>query len=101
MTRREEFHEKLCLALGSRYVYYQPPASISLTYPCIVYERNNISQKYANNLMYNGTRQYSVKLIDPSPDSSVIDNLLSFPLCRYVRHYASDNLNHDIFYIYY
>ena len=35
--RRLELHEILCTILGSRNVYFQPPESIKMNYPAIVY----------------------------------------------------------------
>ena len=38
MGTRIELQLKLEEILGSRHVYFQPPASIKMTYPAIVYE---------------------------------------------------------------
>jgi len=93
--------QELFLALGVANVYFQPPSNLIMEYPCIRYERNDIDMKYANNMMYNHTVSYSVTVIDPNPNSSILEQLLALPLCKFVRHYAKDNLNHDIFNIYY
>ena len=42
---REELHELLVSVLGSRNVYFQPPESIRMQYPAIVYARNNMQNK--------------------------------------------------------
>ena len=39
MKTRYELHEFLCEILGSRNVYFQPPESVKMKYPAIVYER--------------------------------------------------------------
>ena len=39
MDRRLQLHEELCSVLGSRNVYFQPPETIKLTYPCIIYSK--------------------------------------------------------------
>jgi len=49
MAQRLEFHQKLVEALGSRNVYFQPPESVQLTYPCIVYERSRADSKFGDN----------------------------------------------------
>lgn len=104
MASRLSLHEKL-LALfpaNKQYVYFQPPESVKMKYPCIVYERTSADIKYADNLAYNYTKAYQVTIIDLDPDSEYVDKLFTaFPMTRFVRHFVSDNLNHDVFIIYY
>lgn len=101
MNRREELHEILCETLGSRNVYFQPPESIKMQYPAIVYSRDDIDNNFANNSVYMQSLAYSIIVIDSDPDSEVVDRVSKLPRCQYDRHYKSDNLNHDIFTIYY
>ena len=83
------------------HVYFQPPENIKMTYPCIVYNRSAFDIKFANNKIYSGKTRYSVTLIGHDPDSPVIANLLNLPLTSFDRHFTSDNLNHDVFNVYY
>lgn len=101
MDSRPSLQSKLETILGSRNVYFQPPESIRLSYPAIVYSRSDIASAYADNIKYRKNRQYQITLIDKNPDSETIDKILELPKCRFVRHFTSDNLNHDVFYIYY
>jgi hypothetical protein len=101
-VRRLQFDKKLCGILGSDHVYFQPPESIQLKYPCIIYQRNNVDIEFANNRTYNSRIQYLVTIIDEDPDSIIIDKLMkNFSMCNFSRHYVADNLNHDMFVIYY
>lgn len=101
MDKRLELHEKLVEVLGSRNVYFQPPASIKMKYPAIVYERNDIINRHANNQVYNHRIAYTVTMIDTNPDSETVVKLSQLPMCSYDRHFESDNLNHDVFTLYY
>ena len=101
MNRREELHEILCEALGSRNVYFQPPESIKMKYPAIVYSRDDIDNSFANDSVYMQSLAYSVTVIDSDPDSEIVSNVSRLPRCQYDRHYKADNLNHDMFTIYY
>ena len=101
MNRRLELHDILVGILGSKYVYFQPPESIKMTYPCIVYGRSSADTKYANNKIYQSKKRYTVTVIDKNPDSDIPDKLEQLPLCKLDRHYATDNLNHDAFTLYY
>ncbi len=86
---------------AKKHVYFQPPESLKLSYPCIVYERESADTKWADDKTYLFKKRYTVTVIDPNPDSTIIDAVAKLPLCRYDRHFTSDNLNHDVFKIYY
>lgn len=101
MDSRLELHEILCDVLGSRHVYFQPPSSVKMVYPAIVYSRNSISNDFANNLVYKQSLGYTVTVIDEDPDSDIVEKISRLPMCRFDRHFTSDNLNHDVFTIYY
>lgn len=102
MARRVELHEKLCFILGSRNVYFQPPETVKMKYPAIVYNLRDINRTNADDIGYVHQDEYTLTVIDRDPDSSIPRNILSnFSLCRFDRWYASDNLNHyviDLFY---
>ena len=101
MTSRIQLQAELEGILGSRNVYYQPPASVKMSYPAIVYSRNDIRNDFANNNVYAQNRSYEIIVIDKNPDSEIVDKISQLPMCRFDRHYTSDNLNHDVFTIFY
>lgn len=98
---RETLQALLERLLGSRNVYYQPPELVKLDYPCIVYERSDIRTDSANNKTYLKHNQYTVTYIDEDPDSGIPDKLLELDYCGFDRHFVSDNLNHDVFTLYF
>lgn len=87
--------------LGSENVYFQPPATVKMNYPAIVYGLSNITSTFANNSSYKRARAYQVTLIDKNPDSEYVDKILALPMCSFDRHFKSDNLNHFVFTLYY
>lgn len=98
---RLELHEKLCEVLGNRHVYFQPPENLKIEYPAIIYNIENIDQKFANNMTYNKDRAYLVMLIHPDPDNEIIEQLLfAFPKIRFDRAYQSLSLNHYVYVLY-
>lgn len=99
--RRLELQKLLEDILGSRHVYYQPPESVKMKYPAIVYERNDIEKVYADNKPWLKHYEYMITVIDRNPDSPIVSAIADLPKCRFNRHFTSDNLNHDIFTIYY
>jgi hypothetical protein len=101
MDSRLELHEIFCNILESRNAYYQPPASVKMKYPAIVYSRKKIDNSYANNLVYKQSRAYEVTVIDEDPDSEIVKKVSELPACTHDRYFTSDNLNHDVFTLYY
>lgn len=101
MDRRLQLQETLVNILGSNNVYFQPPETIRLQYPCIIYERSNIDKQYADNRAYVSMVRYSLTLITRSPESNLVKAILELPYCTYDRYYAADTLNHDVFTLYY
>jgi len=101
MGRRLELHEMLCEALGSRNVYFQPPASKVMEYPCIRYNLYDIDNVYADNLPYLQNIGYQITVIDRDPDSEIVERVSKIPGIRFNRFYTADNLNHTIFILYY
>lgn len=87
--------------LGSDKVYFQPPPSHVMSYPCIVFNRSNIRSKSADNAPYKLTKEYTITVIDANPDSIVPDKIAKLPQAIFDRHFASGNLNHDVFNILY
>lgn len=87
--------------LGSDSVYFQPPSGHQMVYPCIVYERSLIDIEVANNNTYKIEKRYTITVIDKDPDSSIPDQISMLPRCNFDRHFTVDNLNHDIFTIYF
>ena len=101
MASRLELHEELCKLLGTRNVYFQPPSSVKMKYPAIVYSLDNIGVIPANNAAYLTDNVYSVTYIDLDPDSVKIREFLKLPHCKFNRFYISDNLNHYNYTLYY
>lgn len=101
MQKRLELHEKLCKILGSRNVYFQPPSSVQMKYPAIVYSRDGINNQFANNKVYRNSTVYQIIVIDKDPDSPIVGEVSKLPTAEYIRSYTSDNLNHDVLRLHY
>ena len=101
MSRRLQLQAKLEELLGSRNVYYQPPESLKMEYPAIRYSKSTISSRHADNMKYSNLTRYEIIVIDKRPDNETIQKILNLPYASYDRHYAANNLNHDVLSIYY
>lgn len=78
-------------------VYFQPPATVKMEYPCIVYKRDYARTTFADDKPYKRVKRYQVIVIDRDPDSVIPDKVGALPMCVYDRFYTADNLNHDVF----
>lgn len=94
-SRRLNLQTRLEEILGSRNVYFQPPASISLQYPCIIYAFDDEDVLHANDAPYLTRDKYTITLItkEALPDA-MMSAILSIPYTGFNRHYTSDNLHH-------
>lgn len=96
---RSELHTKL-LAITPN-VYFQPPANVMMQYPCIIYERDYALTAFGDDSPYRYTKRYQITVIDRNPDSDLPDLVSQLPMCIFNRFYASDDLNHDVFQLYF
>lgn len=78
-------------------VYFQPPPNVDMEYPAIVYNRDHIDIRHADNSPYKHKRRYQVTVIDRDPDSDIPGKVAELPSCSYDRSFAVNDLNHDVF----
>lgn len=104
VQRRRELQTKLETLLGSKNVYFQPPPNTMLKYPCFVYERYTPYTESADNTLYRIVGHYSVTYMDSNVERAMAMQtkiLTSFDCISVERNFISDNLNHDVYNIYY
>ena len=101
MGSRLELQSFLEGLMGSRNVYYQPPPTLQMKYPAIVYSRSDIKNIFANDSVYKQDNAYSLTVIDKNPDTDIPDKISRLPKCSLDRAFKSDNLNHYVFTLYY
>lgn len=83
-------------------VYFQPPSSFRIEYPCIIFKRDMGVSRFADNKRFFFQDRYEVTVIDSDPERSIAQKLrMHFTKCRDERNYISDNLYHDVFELYY
>lgn len=94
METRELLQTKLEEILGSDYVYFQPPESIKMEYPCIIYQLQSYDVRYADNIAYKSKKRWRLMVVDKDPDSKIADELMKMSYCYFDRFFAKDGLNH-------
>lgn len=101
MAPRIELQKILSAIPGVKRAYYQPPSSITLEYPCIIYSLSYGNTRFADNSPYTFEHRYDVTVIDRNPDSTIPDQVAMLPRCSFNRAFQSDNLNHSAFQLYF
>jgi hypothetical protein len=101
MGSRLDLQAVLVDILGSSNVYFQPPSNLQMSYPCIVYKRDDIDTDHADNAPYYSMHRYLVTSIDEDPDSITYKKIAALPRSAYLRNFVTDNLNHDVLTLYF
>ena len=101
MAPRLELQALLTSLLGSDNVYFQPPPTKQIEYPCIVYRRDHAKTNFSGNKPYTYEKRYLVIVIDRNPDSLIPDKVAALEKCVFDRFYTAEGLNHDVFNLYF
>jgi hypothetical protein len=99
MAPRLQLHQ--LLESFTPHVYFQPPTNVKLQYPCIIYKRDYATTQFADDVPYNHTLRYAITIIDRDPDSEIPKKVASLPMSLFNRFYTVDNLNHDVYNVYF
>lgn len=98
--QRDLLHNKLKTVPVVKEVYYQPPSSKKLEYPCLVYQFEGYDDKYASNDEYLSWPKYSLTVIDYNVESMIpryIKAIRGNYLVSFNRFFIADNLCHWVF----
>jgi|SRR5580765_2353981 len=99
MGQRLELHQLLETFADN--VYFQPPINVQLQYPCIIYRRDLVDTKFADDKPYTLKKRYMVTIVDSDPDSDIPDKVASMSMSIFNRFYTADNLNHDVYSVFF
>ena len=72
-----------------------------MEYPAIVYNRDTVIERFAGNKKYTTVKRYQVTVISRNPDSLIPDRVSELPETSHERFFVKDDLNHDVFTIYF
>lgn len=96
-----KLHE-LMAQFGADNVYFQPPESVKIVYPCVVYREGGESVRHADNKRYNAKRRYVVTFIDRDPDSRIPECFSNrFIYSSLVNKFTLEGLNHWVYDLYF
>lgn len=101
MDRVQKLQSVFVDVLGTENVYFQPPSTVKMKYPCIVYQINRPDDDRADNHIYVDRLRWSVTLITRQAMPPEFDRLRYLQNCVFDRHYTADNLHHYAFDFFY
>ena len=99
MVSRLKLHKQLVEIADTDRVYFQAPSK-TLTYPCIIYDKNPPRVIRANNKIYKKKDSYTFTYITKNPDDETPDKFLGLSYCSSDRVYRADGLYHHVFTIF-
>lgn len=79
------------------YVYFQPPESVKLSYPCFIYSHTDNYTIHSNGKPYLYYDEYTITYITKKTDPMIVKSMLQLPRMAYDRHFTADNLHHYVF----
>ena len=81
--------------LSEGHIYFQPPESLRMVYPALVYNVSRRDYEQADNQLYAQFLIWDLTWISKTPLDFVVDALLSqLECCVPTREYVSDGLYH-------
>ncbi len=98
---RVELDRILRTTLGTTNVYFDPPESFKLKYPCIVYSLEGHNEVFADDSRYYNMKRYLINYITRDADDPMADTLDELKYCRLSRAYMADGLFHYAYEIYF
>lgn len=96
-SNRLTLHQKLINILGSDNVYYNPPESLKMKFPCIVYNRSYIEPIHADNIKYLDYTTYKITLVSKDPDHPAVRLIMDLPMVKYSNNFTSNGYYHNVF----
>lgn len=99
--RRLKLDKILREIIGNGNVYFQPPPSTQMRYPCIRYSYSGQVNVSADDQNYIRTPEWKIVYIDRSPTLGTVEKLLNLPSSSVIATYSTDGLNHTVISLYY
>lgn len=94
LSTRIELQRYLERVLGSKNVYFEPPETLKMRYPCIVYNLSRMNPTNADNLSYRVSQEYDIQYITREPEVDIPMRLAYTKRFRAGQHFVADGMHH-------
>lgn len=79
------------------HVYFDPPETVKMSYPCFIYHFEGYEQLNGNDERYLESERYSVRYVTKTADALLPKLIRELPRVSFERHYTAENLHHYMF----
>ena len=79
------------------HVYFEPPESVKMSYPCFVYHFTGYNAINADDGKYLKSEEYAVRYITKKADPPIPKAFEALPHVSFDTHYVAENLHHFMF----
>ena len=86
---------------SNQHVWFQPPSSVYLAYPCIIYNLAGKDTLHADDIKYRTLNKYTLTAINHDPEASFLADLEELKYCAYDRCFSIDGLYHTTYTLYF
>lgn len=93
---RASLQKELELICGAN-VYFQPPETLTLKYPCAIYQIADAPSVYADGIKYNQAIRFQITYVTKKAMDDAVEKMLRNPFFNFQRFFASAGLNHYVF----
>ena len=76
VNKRLYLQDELEAIMGPQHVYFQPPASVHLAYPCVIYNLVVGDMKHADDSVYAYTNRYELMFIYRKPNMEIVEKVM-------------------------
>ena len=87
----QDFFKTLC-----ENVYFKAPDDVEIVLPAIMYKIIDVKRDRADNKVHNQTKIYEVVVLDYSPESAIVDAILSDPKSEFIKVYPQNGVYHTV-----
>lgn len=101
MGNRIDLQKMLEELIDTKQVYFEPPESIKLSYPCIIYGLSNEDVRFADDVKYLKKKAYDLTVISRNPDDELFDKVSDIQYCIFDRRFDTSNLTHTVYRLYF
>lgn len=100
MATFKEARAILSKIVGHDRVYFQPPESIKMAYPAVVFHLSDLAATRGSNTVFSMRDRYTVTVMDKQPFPEYLYDLQRVPYTSLDTTYRVNGLNHFVYTMY-
>ena len=94
---RLTLHAALQVLFPTLPLYFRPNDTLSIQYPCVIYDVYRYKGETANNERYSLKTQFTVNVLSPVPGIEDANLVLRIPTAAHINSYTTSDIVHEVF----